>query len=185
MNSVLGTKGQIVEILADAEIYNKEKPAFPNKKSELIWQSTFPEYDLFDGILVGGHSGIENFKIGQRKGLNLGNRKGPYYIISIDKNENRIFVGVGNNHPGLYRKVISIPLNQIDFTQELNFDSENSIEVLIKNESDFEEEATLYPINGNIYIEFKNKAKVYQINQHLLIYTNKNLLGTTNNLFKL
>jgi tRNA U34 2-thiouridine synthase MnmA/TrmU len=68
-------KGQIVEIPASALIYSRELPVFHSKKDELIWKSRKIEYSLFDGFLVGEHQGVENFRIGQRKGINVGGKK--------------------------------------------------------------------------------------------------------------
>ena len=101
-------KGQILEIPASSPLYNDEVLNFLTKKEELIWYSTPKRYDLFDGILIGGHQGIENFKLGQRKKISSGGHQLPLYVISIDQNENRIFVGAGNNHPGLLVKALRI-----------------------------------------------------------------------------
>jgi len=46
-----------------------------------------------DGKVLGSHSGVINFTIGQRKGLGLGGSKKPLYVTDIDANENRIIVG--------------------------------------------------------------------------------------------
>jgi tRNA-specific 2-thiouridylase len=46
-----------------------------------------------DSELVGYHSGIHNFTIGQREGLNLGGRPRPLYVIELDAATNRVIVG--------------------------------------------------------------------------------------------
>ncbi len=45
-----------------------------------------------DGIVVGRHRGIHSVTVGQRKGLNIASER-PYYVLSIDKEHNRIVVG--------------------------------------------------------------------------------------------
>jgi len=45
-----------------------------------------------DGAVVGHHNGIHNFTIGQRKGLGFSAGK-PLYVLSIDRENNRIVVG--------------------------------------------------------------------------------------------
>lgn len=47
---------------------------------------------LKDGTIVGKHSGLPFYTIGQRKGLGGGFNR-PMYIISLDKEKNRITVG--------------------------------------------------------------------------------------------
>lgn len=44
------------------------------------------------GKVIGEHQGLENYTIGQRKGLGSGLGK-PYYVISIDINHNALYVG--------------------------------------------------------------------------------------------
>jgi tRNA-uridine 2-sulfurtransferase len=45
-----------------------------------------------DGTVLGRHSGIHNYTIGQRKGLGFSTGK-PIYVLSIDKEKNRVIVG--------------------------------------------------------------------------------------------
>ncbi|HWZ98877.1 MAG TPA: tRNA 2-thiouridine(34) synthase MnmA [Candidatus Dormibacteraeota bacterium] len=45
-----------------------------------------------DGAVIGRHSGIHNFTIGQRKGLGFAAGK-PLYVLSIDPEKNRVVVG--------------------------------------------------------------------------------------------
>ena len=97
--------GQIVEIPENSSIYTREKPSFQSKEEELLWKIAQRNYTLFDGFIVGEHNGVENFEIGQRKGLNISGKKNSVYVIAIDKLENRIFVGQGKSHPGLFTDV--------------------------------------------------------------------------------
>ncbi len=46
-----------------------------------------------DGTVVGQHSGIESLTVGQRKGLGLGGRESPLYILEIDPARNAAIVG--------------------------------------------------------------------------------------------
>lgn len=45
------------------------------------------------GNVLGKHKGIEYYTIGQRKNLNLGGLKDPYYVLKIDAKNNSIIVG--------------------------------------------------------------------------------------------
>src|SRR5258707_540422 len=45
-----------------------------------------------DGTVVGRHTGVHNFTIGQRKGLGFAAGK-PLYVLSIDPEKNRVVVG--------------------------------------------------------------------------------------------
>ncbi len=45
-----------------------------------------------DGAVIGRHSGVHNFTVGQRKGLGFAAGK-PLYVLSIDPEKNRVVVG--------------------------------------------------------------------------------------------
>ncbi len=61
------------------------------------------------GRVVGEHQGIHYYTIGQRKGLGVGGKAEPMFILEIDPVENIVFMGQGENHPGLFRKGLFIP----------------------------------------------------------------------------
>jgi tRNA-specific 2-thiouridylase len=50
--------------------------------------------DIVDpsGVVVGSHSGIHRYTIGQRRGLGIANEK-PLYVIQIERARNQIIVG--------------------------------------------------------------------------------------------
>ena len=45
-----------------------------------------------DGGVIGRHTGVHNFTVGQRKGLGFSTGK-PLYVLSIDPEKNRVVVG--------------------------------------------------------------------------------------------
>ncbi len=71
------TRAKEVEAIGDGEIVNQE------------------------GKVVGKHGGFYGFTIGQRKGLNISDGHGPYYVSDIDAESNRVIVG---NRKSLARK---------------------------------------------------------------------------------
>ena len=52
------------------------------------------------GNVVGSHGGFYGFTIGQRRGLNISDGQGPYYVTGIDASSNRVIVG---DRPALKR----------------------------------------------------------------------------------
>ncbi|HWW17115.1 MAG TPA: tRNA 2-thiouridine(34) synthase MnmA [Candidatus Saccharimonadales bacterium] len=66
------------------EAYSRERgSALANTDGEIVSE---------DGVVVGRHSGVHNFTIGQRKGLGFAAGK-PQYVIAIDREKNRVVVG--------------------------------------------------------------------------------------------
>lgn len=162
-------KGQIVEIPATSSLYNRVTPAVANKKELLILKSQKSNYSLFDGFLVGEHSGVEHFKIGQRKGIKVGGKKEPLYVIAIDENENRLFVGAGENHPGLWTEVLSFNKNHLHWKTDRIFnteDLERGIEVQVVSPILNEEQtAKLYAFSDAVFLEFE-KPTVLILREH-------------------
>src|SRR5260370_4792674 len=66
------------------EAYSRERgAALSNNEGEIVSE---------DGVVVGRHSGVHNFTIGQRKGLGFAAGK-PLYVLAIDRENNRVVVG--------------------------------------------------------------------------------------------
>jgi tRNA-uridine 2-sulfurtransferase len=63
-----------------------------SRESGISLNETEGEIVTEDGAVVGRHSGVHNFTIGQRKGLGFSTGK-PLYVLSIDPEKNRVVVG--------------------------------------------------------------------------------------------
>ncbi len=166
-------KGQIVEIPSTSAIYAEGKSILSSKKDELIQKAIRRNYDLFDGFLVGEHQGVEHFRLGQRKGINVGGKNAPLYVIGINESTNQLFVGEGEKHPGLWNNVISFSENQIQLhNPDLNInESESGTEVSIHSSvSDIDIIATLYFFDGVLYLEFEAPVSIAVHDNPLEIY---------------
>ena len=73
-----------------------------------------------DGKKIGTHQGAHFYTIGQRKGLGIGGRKESLFVIGTDVAENVIYVGEGDNHPGLYRKALRIAHNEVHWVDPID-----------------------------------------------------------------
>lgn len=96
-------EGNIHEIKATWSKYSKRIAA-----DDMAQLSEPYHYTVRDGKKIGTHNGAHFYTIGQRKGLGIGGRKESLFIIGTDVNENVIYVGEGDSHPGLYRKALRI-----------------------------------------------------------------------------
>lgn len=95
--------GEIIEIPADWPGYSSAA-----SNDDLAALSRPYKYLPEDGIKVGAHDGAHFFTIGQRKGLNVGGKPEPLFVIATDVERNVIYVGQGQQHPGLYRRGLHI-----------------------------------------------------------------------------
>ena len=160
-------KGQIVEIPSSSAIYTSDKTIFSSKKEELLVRVLEKNYGLFDGFLVGEHQGVEHFKLGQRKGINVGGKNAPLYVIGINEENNQLFVGEGENHPGLWTQLIDFHKNHIRLDLDLMKDQwEIGMNVSI-NSSILENKmyAILYVFDDRLFLEFESPVSI-SIQEH-------------------
>ena len=61
-----------------------------------------------DGKKIGEHNGAHFYTIGQRKRLGIGGRRESLFILATDVEQNVIYVGEGDAHPGLWRPALHI-----------------------------------------------------------------------------
>ena len=70
-------------------------------------------YTVRDGKKIGEHNGAHYYTIGQRKGLGIGGRRESLFILATDTEQNVIWVGEGDAHPGLWRPALHIAPGEI------------------------------------------------------------------------
>lgn len=106
-------KGDIIEIPADSSLFKVSAQA------EALEAITAPYvYQPEDGKNIGQHNGAHYFTIGQRKGLNIGGKAEGMFVLATDTVRNIIYVGMGEHHPGLYRRGLFIPTEDIHWIRQ-------------------------------------------------------------------
>ncbi len=108
-------KGNIIEI-KDPKLFPDLSEGLPEKglTEKLLSELTDPfQYKASDGEVIGTHNGAHFFTIGQRKGMNVGGHKEALFVIATDVVNNIVYVGEGQEHPGLNRKGLFIRKEEI------------------------------------------------------------------------
>src|SRR5690606_15668285 len=106
-------KGKIIEVPADAPVF---KNGYDKEDLEHITAPWLLEPSA--GKVVGEHNGAHFYTIGQRRGINLGGYPKPLFVIGTDAEENILYMGMSEDHPGLYRKGLFIPTADIHWIRE-------------------------------------------------------------------
>jgi tRNA-specific 2-thiouridylase len=96
-------KGDVVEV--PETVFEDRNGVNPDDLTELVAPHA---YTPRDGRVIGQHNGAHYYTIGQRKGLNIGGYEKPLFVIGTNTNDNVIYMGMGEDHPGLYRKGLFI-----------------------------------------------------------------------------
>jgi tRNA-specific 2-thiouridylase len=113
-------KGDIIEI-KEKIIYPETADGIPdtNASQNILDELTAPYiYSQSSGKVIGRHNGAHFFTIGQRKGMNIGGYKEPLFVIGTDVKSNVVYVGEGQEHPGLNRKGLFVRNEEIHWIRK-------------------------------------------------------------------
>lgn len=171
-------KGKIIEIPADLYAYNR---SYPDELHERLIKLSRPWfYNFRDGKVVGEHNGAHFFTVGQRKGLNVGGKEKPLFVLTTDVERNLIFTGQGDHHPGLYRKALFIKSDEIHSVRpdlELKPGESRRHEVRIRYRQPLQA-ATLYRFDEGMYIEFDEPQRGITAGQFAAWHADEEVIGS-------
>lgn len=173
-------KGIIVEVPHTNKLYQNPVPEFRDKAEELAYFASKPTYAVTDGKIVGEHQGAHYFTIGQRKGLDVGGNKEPLFVIETDVTDNIIYTGQGKQHPGLFRRTLFVTDTELHWVRPdlaLKADEEMQVMARIRYRQPLQE-ATLYKIEGGLYVDFENVQSAITEGQFVAWYQDDELLGS-------
>ena len=137
-------------------------------------------YTKEDGTWVGKHQGAHFFTVGQRKGLNVGGKDEPLFVIATDVKNNRVYVGQGQSHPGLYRRGLKIQPKEIHWIREdltMSAGERRGYLVRIRYRQPLQQ-ATLHMTDGGMYIVFRKLQRGIAAGQFAAWYDGKELIGS-------
>lgn len=168
-------KGKVVEVAADA-------PAFANgyAHDDLAALSQPYVYTPQSGKVIGEHNGAHYYTIGQRKGLNIGGHAKPIFVIGTDTNTNTIYTGMGEDHPGLFRKALFIPNAEAHWVRsDLRLAPGTSREYMARIRYRQKlEPCVLHQHEDGLYIVFNKPMKSITPGQFAAWYQDEELIGS-------
>ena len=137
-------------------------------------------FTVRDGKKIGTHNGAHFYTIGQRKGLGIGGRKESLFIIGTDVATNTIYVGEGENHPGLYRRALFIEQSEVHWiepTERLVAGQSRRLLVRIRYRQPLQQ-ATLYMKEEGLYIHFDTPQRSIAAGQFAAWYDGERVVGS-------
>jgi tRNA-specific 2-thiouridylase len=174
-------KGEIIEI-AGASVPDETKLAEnggdENEKLKIL--CTDRKYKKEDGKVLSTHNGAHFFTIGQRKGLDGGGTAEPLFVIATDIKENVIYVGQGKKHPGLFRKGLFVPNDEIHWIRpDLQLQPGQSGEYLVRiRYRQALQKAVMHQKDNGLYIVFDEPQRGITSGQFAAWYKEDELLGS-------
>ena len=168
-------QGNIHEILPSWRGYSKLTDDAPIEELAKPYR-----YTVRDGKKIGTHNGAHFYTIGQRKGLGIGGRKESLFIIATDVEQNVIYVGEGDSHPGLYRRVLRIQPSEVHWvepSEAMHEGESREYMVRIRYRQPLQK-ATLEMRADGLYIVFDEPQRGIAAGQFAAWYEGENLAGS-------
>jgi tRNA-uridine 2-sulfurtransferase len=173
-------KGNVIEIFPTQHIFtakHSESIDFNDQLKE--WAQPW-DFSKVIGKKAGEHQGAHFYTVGQRKGLNIGGHKEPLFVLGTDIDKNIVYVGEGQEHPGLFRKALFIKADEIHWVFQgdaLKPNEQADYQVRIRYRQPLQR-AVLYMRNDGMYIVFDEKQRAITPGQFAAWYKNDVLVGS-------
>ena len=128
----------------------------------------------------GRHRGAHYYTVGQRKGLNIGGSPLPLFVLGVNTQYNAIYVGQGDDHPGLYRKALFITAAEEhwvrpDLSMQPGETAQYSARIRYRQPL---VPVTLHKVEEGLYMEFETPEKAITPGQFAAWYDGEELIGS-------
>ena len=124
------------------------------------------------GKIAGRHEGAQFYTIGQRKGLAIGGHAHPIFVIATDIEANRIYVGEGEEHKGLWRRVLRIAPDEIHWMRpalEMAVGETRRCRARIRDRQELQD-AVLLMREGGLFVVFDKPQRCITPGQFAAFY---------------
>lgn len=172
-------EGQIIEIpssLKQLNGYHSTPVSLENIKS----LSTSFNFKPEDGEVVGRHQGAHFYTIGQRKGLQIGGRPKPSFVIQTDTVNNIVYSGQEDHHLGLNRWALKVDYKSVIYSNLKNRIAINTpvyYDVRIRYRQPLQK-AQLILLDDGLYVLFDKLQRGITPGQFCAWYKDDELLGS-------
>jgi len=171
--------GDVLEVAPSEEQF-KTYDAIPPILDNVVSLSRAFNYDPKMGIKVAEHQGAHFYTIGQRKGLHVGGRPLPSFVIATDTENNLVYTGQTEHHPGLNKYALKLEASSINWLRpELKFNLENGVlfDVRIRYRQALRP-AVLIKREEGYFLFFSEKEKGITPGQFAAWYQDDDLIGS-------
>ncbi len=180
MQKLKPKEGLIIEIDSSSDLYKKKENNSLIIKEKLIKGIRNINYKIDDGREVGKHNGAFYFTIGQRKGLRVGGTNKPLFVLQTDVENNIVYVGMGKDHPGLYRDALLVDSNEEHWIREdlkLSYEQSMIVMARIRYRQPLQK-AILFRYKEGIYVLFDKPQSSITKGQFVAWYIEDELIGS-------
>jgi tRNA-specific 2-thiouridylase len=134
-----------------------------------------------NGLKVAEHQGAHFYTVGQRKGLHIGGRTLPSFVVEIDVVNNIVFTGQGDDHLGLNRIALKVKKEEFHFVNPLRkqelFICEN-VFVRIRYRQPLQKIRAIVEKENFVYLLFDKLQKGITPGQFVACYIEEDLVAS-------
>lgn len=137
-------------------------------------------YEKEQGMPVAEHQGAHFYTIGQRKGLNIGGRPQPSFVIGLDVEKNLVYSGQTDEHQGLNRWALKLQEQDFNFVNpNYTFNDLNNLKcsLRIRYRQAFQDGTVVINDDG-IFILFDKKQRGITPGQFAAIHIGEELIAS-------
>lgn len=175
-------RGRIIEIPPNCDLFSEtvERNHQANDADQLKKLAEPISYTIENGEVVGIHQGAHFYTVGQRKGLGVGGKTEPLFVLATDVTDNIVYVGMGEKHPGLYRNALRIDNSELHWVRsDLSLKSGESMRVLCRfRYRQPLEWAIIYQLDDCVIVAFEKPQKAITPGQFAAWYLEEELIGS-------
>lgn len=171
--------GKVIEIPKDNAQLLAYHALTPNEANLEALVKAF-EFEATDGIVVAEHQGAHFYTIGQRKGLHVGGRPMPSFVVQTDTNTNLVFTGQEDTHPALNRWALFVKaeeIHEVNPAHHLAVGESKVYDVRTRYRQQLRK-ATLFRKAEGMYFLFEELQKSIAPGQFVAWYENEELVGS-------
>lgn len=172
-------KGKVLEV-NESHFKNQHHQSILHKFENVIDLAKAYHFDTAETIEVAEHQGAHFYTIGQRKGLHIGGRPLPSFVLATDTEKNIVYSGQGDNHPLLNRYALFIGKEDIHWiNQKYNLEINAELDVLcrVRYRQKLQKARILMKEEG-VYVYFFEKQRGITPGQFCAWYLEDELIGS-------
>ena len=135
----------------------------PNNPGDIV--------DVDTGKVLGKHTGLMYYTIGQRRGLNVGGTKDRLFVVSKDLDKNILYVAIGDENK--YLLSYSCEIEDVNLLDDLP----SKCTAKFRYRQPDNEVTTEWLDNGNLLIKYPQGVKAVTEGQACVLYDGEECLG--------
>ena len=169
--------GNVIQIAA--RFMAKKKQLEPTQENFRKLCFSYP-FKPWNGTVIGTHQGAHFYTVGQRKGLNIGGFKEPLFVLGTDVQRNIVYVGEGQEHPGLFRSGLFIAVENMHWIRrdmQMQAGEAKAYSIRIRYRQPLEK-GTIYMKPEGAYILFEHEQRGVTAGQFAAWYLEEELIGS-------